>query len=68
MKEINAFGVFLSPFLGVALLAFGVLWVLRLLLARAGFYRHVWHRSLFDLSLYLIVLEILVPISRRHHP
>ena len=68
MKEINLFGVFLSPFLGVALLAFGVLWVLRLLLARAGFYRHVWHRSLFDLSLYLIVLEILVLISRRHHP
>ncbi len=68
MKEINLFGVFLSPFLGVALLAFGVLWVLRLLLARAGFYRHVWHRSLVDLSLYLIVLEILVLIARRHSP
>jgi hypothetical protein len=68
MKEINFFGVFLSPFLGVGLLAFGVLWVLRLLLARLGFYRHVWHRSLFDLSLYLIVLELLVLFARRHHP
>ena len=68
MKEINLFGVFLSPFLGVGLLAFGILWIFRLLLARAGFYRHVWHRSLFDLSLSLIVLEILVLIARRHLP
>ena len=68
MKEINLFGVFLSPFLGVGLLAFGILWILRFLLARAGFYRHVWHRSLVDLSLSLIVLEILVLIARRHHP
>ena len=68
MKEINLFGVFLSAFLGVGLLAFGILWILCLLLARAGFYRHVWHRSLFDLSLSLIVLEILVLIARRHPP
>ncbi|MGC8530206.1 MAG: DUF1656 domain-containing protein [Leptospirillia bacterium] len=68
MKEINFFGIFLSPFLGVALLAFGVLWGLRLLLSRLGFYRHVWHRSLVDLSLYVIILEILVLLARRHSP
>ena len=68
MKEIDASGVFLSPFLGASLLAFGILWLLRQLLTRAGLYRHVWHRSLFDLSLYLIVLEIFVLFARRHHP
>ena len=67
MKEINFFGVFFSPFLGLALLAFALLWGIRLLLGRAGFYRHVWHRSLFDISLYFIVLEILVLFVRRHH-
>ena len=29
MKEIDVSGVFLSPFLGASLLAFGILWLLR---------------------------------------
>ena len=64
MKEIDVSGVFLSPFLGASLLAFGILWLLRQLLTRAGLYRHVWHRSLFDLSLYMIILLLLVFLAR----
>ncbi|AIA30984.1 MULTISPECIES: DUF1656 domain-containing protein [Leptospirillum] len=64
MKEMDFFGVFLSPFLAWALFAFVLLWGIRFLLFRLGFYRYVWHRSLFDISLYLIVLTILVFYER----
>ena len=57
--EINLFGVFLPPLLvwvGVALVISASL---RWLLAKAGAYRFIWHRPLFDLAL-LVVLTGLV--------
>ncbi len=65
MKEIDFFGVFLSPFLLWGTVAFGLLLLLRALLGRTGLYAHVWHRPLFDLSLYLIILALLVYVARR---
>ena len=65
MKEIDFFGVFLSPFLLWGTVAFGLLLLLRALLGRTGLYAHVWHRPLFDLSLYLIILALLVYFARR---
>ncbi len=65
MKEVDFFGVFLSPFLLWGTLAFVLLLLLRALLGRAGIYAHVWHRPLFDLSLYLIILALLVYFARR---
>ena len=64
MKEVNFFGIFLSPFLALSLLAFLVLVPVRVLLSRLGFYKYVWHRSLFDLSLYMIILLLLVFLAR----
>lgn len=64
MKEVDFLGIFLSPFLVWALFAFLLLWGIRFFLFRLGFYRYVWHRSLFDISLYLIVLTILVFYER----
>jgi hypothetical protein len=64
MKEVDFFGIFLSPFLAWALMAFAVLWVIRFVLLRLGFYRYVWHRSLFDISLYFVVLTMLVFYER----
>jgi hypothetical protein len=64
VKEVNLFGIFLSPFLVLSLLAFLVLVLVRVLLSRLGFYKYVWHRSLFDLSLYLIILVFLVFLAR----
>jgi hypothetical protein len=36
--------------------------------ARVGLYRFVWHRSIFDLSIYVIVLGIVVIVSHRLLP
>jgi Protein of unknown function (DUF1656) len=60
--EIDLFGVLLPPllvWLGVALLLSALL---RLVLAKAGAYRFIWHRPLFDLSL-LVILTGLVSLS-----
>lgn len=65
MKEINFLGLYFSPFLGVSLLALLVLWILRAVFAQTGLYRHIWHRPLFDLSLYVILVEALVLLARR---
>ncbi|AKJ68064.1 membrane protein [Pandoraea thiooxydans] len=54
--EINIYGVFVPSVLGWMLIAFAITTGLRMLLGRAGLYRHVWHRSLFNLALYVIVL------------
>ncbi len=53
--EVDVFGVLFPPLLvwvGVALvISAGLRWVL----ARAGVYRLVWHRPLFDLCLLIIL-------------
>jgi hypothetical protein len=49
-------GFYLSPLVlwaGVALILFAVL---RRLLERLDFYRFVWHRSLFNLALYVLLV------------
>ena len=45
------------------LLALAVTGALRYTLARLGAYRAIWHRSLFNLALYLIVLGATVALS-----
>ena len=54
--ELDLYGVFLSPLLGLAVAAFAVHFLLRRLLDRLGLYRWVWHRALFDAALYVLVL------------
>ncbi|WP_428032427.1 DUF1656 domain-containing protein [Ancylobacter sp.] len=56
----EAFGIYLPPALlwaGVALVPY---LVLRWGLARAGLYRFVWHRPLFDAALYVILFGMVV--------
>jgi hypothetical protein len=54
--EISLFGLYVPPLLLLMLPALVVSRVLGVVLARAGFYRLVWHPALFDLSLFVIVL------------
>jgi hypothetical protein len=56
--ELDFYGVLISPLLLGAALAFAVTAVLRRALALVGFYRVVWHRPLFDLGLYVIILGL----------
>ncbi|MGO4330914.1 DUF1656 domain-containing protein [Cupriavidus sp. 2TAF22] len=62
--EIDVYGVFVPSLLALMLVSFAMTACLRALLARAGFYRLVWHRSLFNLALYLIVLGGVVALAR----
>ena len=55
--EISLGGVLVPPLLIWALLAMGLGIPIRMALARVGFYRLVWHRALFDLALFVILLS-----------
>ncbi|CAN5328943.1 DUF1656 domain-containing protein [soil metagenome] len=57
--EASFYGVFV-PWLAV--LALGALFLtmaLRRVLAKVGAYRWVWHPALFDLALFVVLLEVL---------
>jgi protein AaeX len=59
LKEINLDGIFVSPFaldLFVALLIF---LPLRVVFDRWGIQRRVWHRPLFDVSVFVIIVSLL---------
>jgi len=56
--ELDVYGVFVSPLVLWAALALAVTALIRRVLAFSGFYRVVWHRPLFDLGLYVIVLAV----------
>lgn len=59
-SELDVFGVFVPGLLCCGLVAFALNTMLRRLLALSGFYRVVWHRSLFDLALFVVVLGAVV--------
>ena len=62
--EVSLYGLYLPPLLLLTLAALVVSRVLKLVLARTGFYRVVWHPALFDFSLFVIVLGALTYVTR----
>jgi hypothetical protein len=54
--EVSIYGVFVSPLLLFVAVAYPLTALLRRLLAATGAYRFVWHRPLFDFSLFVIIL------------
>lgn len=65
MSEINIDGVFFSGALASACIAAMALFLARLLLLRAGFYRHVWHRHLVDLALFTILWAVAALVTNQ---
>ncbi|PXW28564.1 DUF1656 domain-containing protein [Paraburkholderia caballeronis] len=63
--EIDILGVFVPSVLLLMLIAYLVNIVIRTVLTRIGFYRLVWHRSIFDLGIYVLVLGVIVVVSHR---
>ncbi len=55
-REFDAFGVYIPPLLVCLVSAWLLTWLLSRVLIRIGFYRLVWHRPLFDVALYTLVL------------
>jgi hypothetical protein len=63
--EIDILGVFVPAVLVLMFIAYLVNLVIRTTLERVGFYRFVWHRSIFDLGIYVLVLGVVVIVSHR---
>lgn len=63
--ELDIYGVFVPALLVWMLIALGITAAIRGVLATTRFYLKVWHRSLFNVSMYVIVLGIVV--SMAHH-
>ena len=58
--ELDIYGVFVPALFAWLLLAYAVYLIVRQGLARSGFYPLVWHRPLFDVALYIILLGAIV--------
>ncbi|SEQ43360.1 Protein of unknown function [Faunimonas pinastri] len=63
IAELDIYGVFIPPLLLFALIAYFLTVPVRWGLSRIGFYRLVWHRPLFDLAMFVILLGIVVLLS-----
>jgi hypothetical protein len=62
--ELNLYGVFVPALFLWMLVALVIVLVLRRTLAQSGGYALIWHRPLFDISLYVIVLGVVVYLSK----
>jgi hypothetical protein len=60
MNVLDIYGVFVPALFGWMLIAFAIGFPVRRALAWTGLYRFVWHRPLFDISLYVVLLGIVV--------
>ncbi|MET4897066.1 DUF1656 domain-containing protein [Sphingomonadaceae bacterium jetA1] len=60
--EIDIAGVFVHPLLIAALIAFPLSEGLAWLIGRAGLYRFVWHRGLFDIAMTAIIWGVIASV------
>jgi hypothetical protein len=58
IAEVDLFGVLLSSAFVSAIVGWGLHLGVRRALAATGFYRWVWHRSLADLAIYIILWAV----------
>jgi hypothetical protein len=59
LKEINLDGIFIAPFAGYLFGAVLIFIPLRNLFDRYGVQREVWHRPLFDASVFIIIVSLI---------
>jgi len=64
--EIDIFGVLAPSLLLWLVAACGLSALLRAVLERTGVYRAVWHRALFDLSLFVCLLGGVIYLSSEY--
>ena len=62
--ELDIYGVFIPSLAAWMLVAVLISLGVRRLLASVGFYRLVWHRPLFDLALYVVLLGVVVSVAQ----
>ena len=59
IKEINIYGVFSAPFAAYLFAALLIFIPVRILFDRYAIQRWVWHRPLFDISIFVIILSLI---------
>jgi hypothetical protein len=64
MGEIDIYGVFVPGLLVWMVTAFVISVPLRRVLSRSGIYHVIWHRPLFDLALYVVLLGVVVTLAK----
>lgn len=62
--DLDISGIFLPTFLVLMGIAYVIFLVVHALLTRAHFYRLVWHRALFNVGLYALLLGAVDTLSR----
>ncbi|CAA2155390.1 Protein AaeX [Methylobacterium brachiatum] len=62
--ELDIYGVFVPSLAAWMLLAFLISLAVRRVLSWVSFYRLVWHRPLFDLALYVVLLGFVVSVAQ----
>ena len=60
---LNIYGVFVPALFLWMLVALAIVMVLRRALVHSNGYALIWHRPLFDLALYVIILGVVVYLS-----
>ena len=63
IREVDLYGLLVPPLLAAAAIALALTWGLRRLLDRRGFYRLVWHATLFDLALFVVLLGLVAALG-----
>lgn len=66
--EFDIYGVYFPAFAIFAAIAFLLQVVIKRLLDACGFYRLVWHRALFDLAIYVILLGVVTAAGASIQP
>lgn len=61
--EFDLYGVFVPALAAWMLVAFALTLAARRVLAGLGAYRLIWHRPLFDLALYTVLLGAVVALA-----
>lgn len=62
-NDLDLYGVFVPSLFAWVMIAFAFSLPLRRILAWSGFYRFVWHRPLFDIALFVVLVGIVVLIT-----
>lgn len=63
IKEINISDIYIAPFAGYMAVALLLFLPLRRYFDRIQLQQRVWHRALFDMAVYVIILSIVGLIS-----
>jgi hypothetical protein len=62
--DLDVSGIFLPTFLALMGIAYLIFLVVHAVLSRTHFYRLVWHRALFNVGLYALLLGAVDTLSR----